>query len=428
MTNTTTTHPLEQTTLAIMPWLVCFAASLFFFYEFIQMNMFDAISTDMMQAFSIRASQLSALSSTYFIANALLLLPAGLLLDRFSTRKIILTALILCVAATFVFAHAQHFWLAATCHFVTGFGNAFAFLSCVMLASRWFPPQRMAFVVGSIVTMAMLGGVLAHTPLQMITHTYGWRQAMQYNGILGIVITAIIFFSVKDHPQNTSRDEAQTNTQVALPFKTAIKTAMSNKQNWICGTYTSLLNMPLMVLGGLWASLYLQNIHHLSITQATMVSSMLFFGTIFGSPIFGSISDRMGKRRPGMLFGALTALIVMLAILFMPQLHYYSLMGLFFALGFFSSSQIIGYAVIAESNAHTVTGTATGLASVIIMGGPALFQPLFGFLMDYFWDHKMVGNIPVYSTADYKLCMLLFPIGILIGLILAWRCKETYCK
>ena len=45
------------------PWLICFAASLLFFYEFIQGNMFASIADDMMRDFHIQANQMMILSS-----------------------------------------------------------------------------------------------------------------------------------------------------------------------------------------------------------------------------------------------------------------------------------------------------------------------------------------------------------------------------
>ena len=66
------------------------------------------------------------------------------------------------------------------------------------------------------------------------------------------------------------------------------------KQNWLCGIYTCLLNLPIFVLGGFLGNEYLFYVHHLSYTQAAFVSSMLFLGTTFGSPAMGWISDRRG--------------------------------------------------------------------------------------------------------------------------------------
>ena len=154
---------------SLLPWLVCFSAALFFFYEFIQMMMFNAISTDLMRDFAINGTQLGLLSATYLAADALFLFPAGMMLDRFSTRKLILSAMFVCVASTLFFAWSHSVILAGVLHFLGGLGNAFCLLSCIMLASRWFPPRRQALVVGLVVTLAMLGGMVAQTPLRLLS-------------------------------------------------------------------------------------------------------------------------------------------------------------------------------------------------------------------------------------------------------------------
>ncbi len=39
----------------LLPWLVCFAATLLFFFEFIQGNMFASIAADIMQDYHVQA-------------------------------------------------------------------------------------------------------------------------------------------------------------------------------------------------------------------------------------------------------------------------------------------------------------------------------------------------------------------------------------
>ena len=97
---------------AYLPWVVCMVGGLFFFYEFIQMNALNAISHQLMRSFHIHAQTLGLMSSVYFYGDALLLLPAGLLLDRFSTRKTILFTLALAILGTLLFAVAHNVWLA----------------------------------------------------------------------------------------------------------------------------------------------------------------------------------------------------------------------------------------------------------------------------------------------------------------------------
>ena len=127
-----------------LPWLVVFSASLFFFYEFIQMNMFNTINPYLIKEFDIDAIVMGYVTAAYFYADVIFLFPAGMLLDRFSTRSIILTAMLVCVVSTVIFAASTSIVVIAICHFAAGIGNAFCFLSCARLASRWFPARQMA--------------------------------------------------------------------------------------------------------------------------------------------------------------------------------------------------------------------------------------------------------------------------------------------
>src|SRR5207253_1316096 len=136
----------------VRAWVVCMVASLFFFYEFIQMNMFNAISHSLMEAFHINATGLSRMSAFYFVANVLFLFVAGIILDRFSTRWVIIVSLMICIMGTALFATAQTFGAATFYRFLTGIGSAFCFLSVIRLATRWFPAKMLAFVIGMVVT------------------------------------------------------------------------------------------------------------------------------------------------------------------------------------------------------------------------------------------------------------------------------------
>ena len=411
----------------LLPWFVCFSAALFFFYEFIQMNMFNAISSDLMRDFGIRAGNLGYLSATYLLGDVLFLLPAGMLLDRLSVRKVIISAMLLCISGTYFFSITNSIFLAGICHFAAGIGNAFSFLSCIMLASRWFPPRRMALVTGLIVTFAMAGGVAAQAPLTFLAEAVGWRQALVYIAILGVVILGLILLVVRDYPPNKQylREEKQKNLQ-ALGFFNSLKLAFSNLQNWLCGVYTSLLNLPIMLLGALWGSMHLVEVHHLSHQSASYVTSMIFVGTIVGAPVIGWLSDRLCLRRMPMIIFGVFSLTVILPIIYIPNLSFITLIILYFLLGFMTSAQVISYPTIAESNPKVVTGTAMGLASLLIMGGGAVSQPLFGYILDL-GGSKIVNGLPWYSATDFNRALLIIPIAFVIALLAAWKIRETHC-
>jgi MFS family permease len=405
---------------SFVAWLVCLSAGLFFFYEFFQLNIFDVINQPLRADFHLDAAALSWMSSTYLWADILFLLPAGIILDRYSTRLVILIAMSVCVISTMGFSMTHSFVLACFFHFLSGIGNAFCFLSCVVLISHWFPPSRQAFVIGSVVTMAFLGGMMAHTPFAHLNEYYGWRKSLFVDGIVGVLLLGWIYLIVQDKPGTFEKERAKIKLAVLASFLQSI----GNRQNWLAGIYTCFLNLPIMVLCALWGASYLQVVHHLPEITATNIVSLIFIGSILGCPMSGWLSDIQGRRKPLMIGGAMATLITVLPLFFDTALSQTTLGVLFFALGLFSSTQVISYPLIAESNSSENTGAATGFASVLIMGGAGVGQVLFGWLI----QHHAGFNVQNYTVADFQYAMWIFPLTAVAALIAVLLTRETYCK
>lgn len=414
----------------LLSWVVCFSAALFFFYEFIQMNMFNAISADLMRDFSIDATHLGNLSAIYFYANLLFLPFAGMLLDRYSTRKIILTTILLCAFGIGAFSYTHSLFWAGVFRFLSGIGSAFCFLSSIRLASRWFPPAKMALVSGLIVTMAMLGGMVAQTPLTLLIEYFGWRHALLLDAGLGLVIAIIIFFNVKNYPFHISQhqqDKIRSQLQSMGIFR-SWRLAYLNLQNWMGGIFTSMMNLPIALLGAIWGNLYLVQIEHFTKIQASYCTTLLFIGALFGGPVAGWLSDHLGRRKLPMQAGGVISLVLILAIIYLHGLPLVAYMFLFFLLGFITSAQVISYPLIAESNSHMLTATSVSVVSFCAIAGYAIFQPLFGYLMDLHWHGTIQDNVRIYAASDYYRALWIIPIGFLVGLLANLIMKETYCR
>lgn len=412
-----------------LAWVVTLTAGLFFFYAFIQLNLFNSIDSELMTAFHLSASGLGELASMYFYANALFLFPAGILLDRFSTKKLLLFAILISTTGTFIFAATTSLWVAAIGRFMVGTGAAFSFLSCMRLATRWFPPQKMAFVTGVIVTMAMLGGLVAQTPMTLLSQWVGWRQAIVWDGALGILIGLIILLFLQDRPSNSLNTELTDKAQLeSLGFLQSVTLVLKNRYNWFGGLYISLLNLPVFVLGALWGIHYLVQVHQLNAVYASYATTVFFLGVIVGSPFYGWLSDRLGRRILPMVMGVILSFSVLLVLLILPHPSLSVLITLFFMIGFFTSSQVLPYPTIAELNPPVLTSTAISIASITVMSSGAIIQPLFGWLMELNWDHTVIQGVRIYSSSDFLRAMIVMPIACLIGLFIALLIKETYCK
>ncbi len=293
------------------------------------------------------------------------------------------------------------------------------------LASRWFPSERMALVTGCIVTMAMLGGVLAQTPLTLLVEKFGWRQALQIDGVFGLFIIFIIMLNVRDFPagHQSSKEEIKQ-----IGFFRSFQLTYFKAQNWLAAFYTCLMNMPLGILGVVWGVPYLTEVHHLSATQASVVTSMIFFGTIVGGPVIGWLSDHLCMRRLPMIIGAVVSLVTVSVFLNMSSASFDQLLAIFFILGFVTSTQVLSYPTVAESNSPLLTATALSVISIITQGGIAVFESLYGRVIEHFWQGQMVQGVQVYSPHAFHEASLMIPAGFLVALLAALLLRETNCK
>jgi MFS family permease len=414
-------------------WRSCFivfSASLFFFYQFTQANIISSLAPYLMQTFSIDATHLGKLSASYFFATILFLLPAGQILDRFSTRKVILTVLMISIFGAFSFAFASSYWTACLSRFFMGIGDAFCLLSAIRIASRWFPNKKLAFVSGVIVTIGMMGAMLAQTPLAMlIQHTGNWRYAIIIDGILGFIFWILIFLVVKDRPpekEDKRRKEHERFQQ--LGYWNSICASYGKMRNWLCAFYTCLIGLSIFLIGSDgFGSLYLQQVRHMTILQASYPPTMIFFGMAVGAPLSGYISDSIHRRKLPMQFGAIISIVLMLCIIYMPvSTIIYTI--LFFLLGLISSTGNISYVIVTETNSKELTTTSISIISFVSLSGATIFPPLFGYIMDKGNHFKIIHNIHVYNVIDYHNAMLIIPLAMLVAWMTTLFIPENYCK
>jgi MFS family permease len=390
-------------------WIICLIAACFFSYELVQLHMLNAISPMVMKDLELSTTDFSTLCSTYLLADVIFLIPAGIILDRVPVRKVILAALGLCIAGTFGFAMSKTFMQAALSHFLSGIGNAFCFLSCMILASSWFK-NKSSFIMSIMITIGLLGGFLAQVPFTFLAEQFGWKETLVLDGLVGCFIWLLNYFFIEENEKT-----ARVKTPVK-DFLGNLKPAFFNSKIWKCGFYTGFLNLPLMIISAMIGNLYLTKALGFSLMHASLITSMISLGTIIGSPFYGFLSDFLQKKRMLMIGGAACSLISFVLILLAEEPSLFAMMSLFFSLGFFTASQVLGYPMITESAPKELTGTSMGLAALIIMGLAFIIQPLTGFLIDIASSSEKL---------NFTYALMIFPIGFFISLLLSFSLKDS---
>lgn len=388
--------------------IVVFFTSLFFFYGFGLNNCFNALEAPLSLQYHLTPSQIGWVSSLYFWANVVSLMPMGALADRLSPKMVILGALLLSIITVVIIALASNIWVLAIARLFMGVGGGCIFVGCMRIAANWFDLPKLARVAGFIVTMGMFGGFMVQSPFIALINQLGWRHALLVVALIGFIIAILILIFVKDHPKGLAHQYKTAGSAHSIGMSLLL--AIKNKQNWFAGLAGSLNNLPIFLLGALWGVPYLMHVNGLSNTQAGFVTGMLYFGTMLGSPLIGWLSDSMRRRKLPMIMGIVVS-IVMIELCTHSVGYSVSVLALLFLLlGVSASAQVLAYPIVAESNPHGIISTATAIISMQMLLGGAISEPLFGILLEKY---------------SYNLAIDILPIAFVISLTVALFIKET---
>ena len=422
----TKTYNLKSSSLYWQGLFIWGLATIFYFFDNLLNVSPAAMKPQLSQAFNLSASELGLLSSCYLWPYAIMQIPAGLLMDRVGPRKLLTAASLCCASGAMVFGFADTLLLACFSRALIGIGASFAVVGCAKIASVWFPAHRFALFMGLMVAVGMLGPVVGLATVNSIVQTFGWREAMIGAGVIAFMISLLLWMLIRDKPaalQNSMNLDANQE-----PVFKGLREVAGCSQVWLVSIYAGLMFVPTLSFGGLWGIPYLVEAHGFSQESGGVLASLVFVGWVFGGPIYGWISDHMGKRNPGMYFANITTLLVSLAIIYTNNLSYLLAGVLMFALGLFSSGFIIAFAVTREKNRPAVSGTAIGFINTLNTLSVALLQWLIGKILDWVTVDAVISESgKLFSLGDYRKALMAIPICLLISLFTLLPIKETFC-
>lgn len=405
--------------------MVAFAlGTLFFSYAFVQRVAPSVMTGELMRDFAVGGAALGSLSAWYFYTYAAIQLPVGMLTDRFGPRKLMSAAMALCALASLGFALSQSLLTASVSRAMVGATVGFGFVGTLAIAAYWFRSSRFAMLAGIIQTAGMLGGMLGQAPLGVAVEFMGWRDTMIGLGVFAALLSVLLYFVIPRRPRvedTTSHAKAQT------PAK-GVGQVIRNIQSWYCAAIGFGLSSVMLGFVGLWAVPWLSATQGFERAQAAGIASMLFLGWALGAPIWGWLSDHLGRRKPMVLIGVVVNIAVYTAILYSGLQQVVLLSGLFFAAGVFGASMTVTFSCMRELNAKRNSGTALGLMNMCVVGSGAVTQPLVGWLLDQNWEGVLVEGERIYSSGNYDSALLVFYATNLLALIGVVMMKETHCR
>lgn len=261
------------------------------------------------------------LSGTAFaVFYATLGMPLALLADRWNRRNLIGLSLAVWSAMTALSGLAMNFWQLAAARIGVGIGEAGCSPSAHSMLADLYPAKQRATALGIYSLGIPIGIMFGLFAGGAIADAFGWRTAFFVVGIPGLILSAVVFFTIKEPPRgyadgHASLDTVQDPSAAATAYPSILEVFryLAQRRSFLHlatgGGLTAFVGYGLIT----WAPTFFVRTHEMSLTEAGF-----WLGLVLGIPggvgivAGGWLSDRYGaKDTRWYLWVVAVALVVM---------------------------------------------------------------------------------------------------------------------
>jgi MFS family permease len=301
---------------ALLRWIVLVFISLAMFGNY---YIYDCISplADVLKAqLHFTDKNIGLLQGIYSIPNIFMVLIGGIIIDRIGTKKAALIFSVLVFLGALVTTIRGNIAMMATGRLIFGLGAESMIVAITTILARWFKGKELSFAFGLNLTIARLGSFLAlNSPTwgkAMFAH---WQKPLWIAVGAGIIaVSTLIIYYLIDIYSERRFDLKKEGNQDKIILKDLLK---FGKSFWfitlLCVTFYSAM-FPFQT----FAVKFFKDVHlsHMPDDVARgmggFLSSLLTLAAMILTPLFGLLSDKIGKRSLLMMFGSMLIIPVYL--------------------------------------------------------------------------------------------------------------------
>lgn len=374
---------------------------------------------EMMTDYQVSAKTIALISAYYYFLYTPLQLPAGILLDKYGPRLLLLLSSVLCTLGCLAMGTGSSVAYGKFSQLLIGGGSAFAFVGAMKLATLWLPMRHFAFFSGIVTMLGTLGALGADTILVDLQNQFNWRELWLLLGVVGLLITLMIFVIIKEHPSAKHPKSLQhaTTAHSYRDFFRTFKFLCQSPTFWLNGFVGGALFLPLTLIGTLWGVPYLIDAFGFTKADATLATSMIFLGTAVGGPIAGWISGKLDNRIGLVRISAALISLFTLILISTDSLSLTACCLLIFATGFMIGPQVLIFPIASRLVDRAYAATAVAATNCVVMLWGIFVQPEIGATLDRNWEGFTASGHAVYSFYDYQLALSIIPISSFLALI-----------
>ena len=332
-----------------------------------------AIAADVLSAdLGIGTETLAAITGAFPAAFALAMVPVGVALDRYGSKRTILVLLTVCLAGCAMAALAQGPMAMLAAQAVIGIGCSGMLMAPMTFAGRLLSPAAFGLWSGIIQATGNSGMLLSASPLAWLVEASDWRAGYWACGALaGFALAAIAVLVREARPAGPPR-AVLADARAVLAF-TMVPRLLP------CMVLAFASFGAVLGVRGLWGGPWLMEVKGLDRLEAGELLLWSAAALVLGPFVAGMVARWVGRLVPLVAAGHLAAALCILAIVAVGDVPSRLLDGLLLvAFGIVVSFQVMLFALVRSRVTPEVTGRALSAMNMFFFGGAAVLQAVSG--------------------------------------------------
>ena len=391
-----------------LPFLMWAIALSFFTFQFILRLWPGLMMNQIMSQYDIDVGDFGIIAAFYYYGYAGMQIPLAIFLERFGSRFILTLFATICGLATIAFTYTDNYYIAVLSRFFVGIGSAAGFLTLSKVISEWFPLQYTK-MIGLSFSIGLMGAIYGGKPLGILLENHNWRDVSYALGAISILIGVISYFTL--HSPNIKK-----NTEVRQILKLSdIKSVLSSKILWLIALSNLLMVGALEGFADVWGVSYLTTAYNLAKADAAGLTSLIFFGMLFGGPLLAFFAKKFGNYYV-ISFCALSITLSISLILLNLSSNVIWLSILFFIIGINCCYQVLIFALGEKLVESKNLGICIAFLNSVNMMGGCFFHTIIGKTINIF-DNSTTNlqGLKIYSLEAYQYALAVVPACALAG-------------